>query len=290
MNEADGFSRTVAEKLKNPEELAKLGVDTPTGLFKMVSESPTGDPSQDIIIVDDRTVVIRVTDQNGKGINGAAVTLKFKDKDNRDVTKNAVTGTSNGKDGFAIITDMAGTRSGFLNIEKDGYRVLTQLDADLDGGSILIHKLTPTNAKDVYVRCADLEGSDLINKPNTISLTPNTTRDLNLTVLLSGGSMNHLRMQDLRIKAKNPSSGDREFKESSKTELGEKTIQFTYTKRWAEKLLDPDTVLKAKDVLTIEETHATIKPVEINMKVKDAVVEKATWNNIKFSIVGAGGS
>ncbi len=290
VNEADGFSRTVAEKLKNPEELAKLGVDTPTGLFKMVSESPTGDPSQDIIIVDDRTVVIRVTDQNGKGINGAAVTLKFKDKDNRDVTKNAVTGTSNGKDGFAIITDMAGTRSGFLNIEKDGYRVLTQLDADLDGGSILIHKLTPTNAKDVYVRCADLEGSDLINKPNTISLTPNTTRDLNLTVLLSGGSMNHLRMQDLRIKAKNPSSGDREFKESSKTELGEKTIQFTYTKRWAEKLLDPDTVLKAKDVLTIEETHATIKPVEINMKVKDAVVEKATWNNIKFSIVGAGGS
>ncbi|MFR9059987.1 hypothetical protein [Eubacterium callanderi] len=138
VNEADGFSRTVAEKLKSPEELAKLGVDTPTGLFKMVSESPTGDPSQDIIIVDDRTVVIRVTDQNGKGINGAAVTLKFKDKDNRDVTKNAVTGTSNGKDGFAIITDMACTRPGFLNIEKDGYRVLTQLDADLDGGSILI--------------------------------------------------------------------------------------------------------------------------------------------------------
>ena len=40
VNEADGFSRTVAEKLKSPEELAKLGVDTPTGLFKMVSESP----------------------------------------------------------------------------------------------------------------------------------------------------------------------------------------------------------------------------------------------------------
>ena len=282
--DSDAYGRAVAENLKDPQELEKLNTNTPTDAFRI--EKP--DSETVITIVDDNAFVLRVLDSKKDGINGAAVTIKFKDKNGNIVTKQDISRNSGGADGYVVFNEMAGIRSGYLNVEKDSFRINTELDADLDGGMFRELILTPTNENDVYVRCMDMEGSDLLNKSETLSLTKSKTAPFNVTVLLSSGKdISKIQDTSLSLKATNPKDTSRNhiIDSNSKGQVDSKTLKFTYSQDWAKY----GAALKAEDVLSVVNTqNKDTVYLKSNLTVKNAIVDEPMYKDISLSILGGG--
>ena len=255
-------------------------------LTALAANGSSAGPSGGIYVVDDDSILIFVQDENGQPLNGAAVTIKT----TGGKVLNGVTQTQNGAGGSVTFTGLSGITSGFLNIEahnvgpnrnKD-YRIITELDIDMAGGTHIIRQLTPTNRDDVYVRCMSAGGAEMMNKSAKLWLTTMDTKPFDVTVLLaSGGGAGALNGRSLSLMA----NGTRVLRTVEGRSYDSYTKAFTFSEKWAQK----NGLLKDGDILTIKDNRGNVyQGQKVNLTIKDSPVEKPEYGDISISLLGKG--
>lgn len=314
--QADDYSDSIAERMKDSGYLATLQQDKENPAFRVIQidqndgsatavsggaaaasardymdsnyvpmlAGAPDDTGGAIYVVDDDSIIVIVEDLNGRRINGAAVTIKAS---NGKLFK-GTTSRQNGVDGTVAFTGMLGVTSGFLNIEAPNYRIVTELDIDIRGGTPpYLRKLTPTNPEDVYVRCISMGGAEAMNKPAKLWLTTmDNTKPFDFTVLLaSGGGVGKLSGKSLTLVATNNGSS-RNLPTISGRDYDGFTKAYVFSEKWAAK---NGGLLRDGDVLSIRDNAGkTYNDQKINVTIRNSPVGKPQYSDAGLGLLNKG--
>lgn len=248
-----------------------------------VRDSGGAAPETEVFIVDDTTLMFVVRDTAGAGINGVAVTVVINDKTYKGITK-----TSNGVDGVAIIENMAGLHSGFISLERDGYRIITEEDVDIVSGAPRKYTMVKTTKDDFYVRAMSIGGADMMNKDAALWLTPTKIDEaFSITITLANGeNANRLNGTDVILTLKRKGGDTKELARIKPTrKVGNYSQQYEISGKWAE--LGNNQQFQDGDTLVITDTagHTLAQP---KLQVKNSPLQDKGpfYKRMDYSLFG----
>ncbi len=189
------------------EDIAAISEDEETAAENAETIDDTW-VSTTVCFVSDESVAIRVTNEAGEGINNASVTVKIDQNDPITMTTSGMTDGETVGDGVAIINNISGTHSAFINISAQGYRGVTRVSQEIKGGDVLTFSLKEATEGEVYLRGVSIDGQDCydanydlyVSKKNLstyniiafVEMTgkaPSTLPDVNTLELCSNGTV-----------------------------------------------------------------------------------------------------
>ncbi|MBQ6654502.1 MAG: hypothetical protein IJM79_03145 [Erysipelotrichaceae bacterium] len=137
-----------------------------------------------IFVIDRTTVAFRVEDKNGEGIPGALVTISYKDTSGNQVTRSQYT-TTGGLPGLCGFDQMQDIPYIMVDVQAENYRAQTILDKRVNAGDILYYRLEDSPENDVYLRCVDLAGKDMLTEDTGLWLVESNSKPLEMRVIVT---------------------------------------------------------------------------------------------------------
>ena len=263
------------------------------------------DPTAVVYMVDREHVLIRVTKEDGTPIDGATVTIQLKDKDGNLVgqPQTAVTAPQQdpsgsdvpGTEGVVLFKTKDESCYGVMDVQYNGYRTRTLLDAELTGGTMQTVQLKPVGDAQYYLRCVDLAGADLLYDKTSLDLV-NLGSQMTFTVMLCRVNESTPWPQNVetnmelvavnkeveRIVSKAVTQEEFNQKHTGFlcTVKDAKTLSFTMTAAWGGATTE---LFKAGDTVKVRFSDPSVSA-ELGMTVQRAICPEATYSQYKFSL------
>lgn len=197
-----------------------------------------------IYVIDRNSIGVRVEDESGEGIGAALVTISYKDESGNTVTRSQYT-TDGNLPGIAGFDKMTGVNYIMIDVQAENYRAQTILDKRITPGDILYFRLKESPENDVYLRCADLAGKDMLTEDTGLYLVETGSQPLDMRVIVTAKGNKSLP-ESITLKDDNKERSITTFKNHSKIDLGDTvSYMFTQSEDWLKKggLLAQDDVL-----------------------------------------------
>ncbi|MBQ4252553.1 MAG: hypothetical protein II704_05855 [Erysipelotrichaceae bacterium] len=178
---------TVGSLLQGSGELAakagKLGLqETRKDLIEVID---TGSNATGYIFVIDRSSVgIRVANSKDEGIAGALVTISYTDGNGNTVTRSEYT-TGDELPGLCAFDNMTEVSYIMIDVQAEHYRAQTILDKKITAGDILHFQLEDSPENDVYLRCVDMGGKDMLTEDTNMFLVEKGSKPLEMRVIVT---------------------------------------------------------------------------------------------------------
>ncbi len=183
----DQSSENVAVLLQQNSDLTikanRIGLEeTGEDLYEIIE---TGNNETGYIYVINRdSLAFQVTDEDGEGIANALVTITYTDGSGNSVTRSQYT-TSGALSGLCAFDKMKEVNYATIDVQAQGYRAQTVLDKKIMAGDIVYYQLKESPADDVYLRCVDLEGKDLLLEDTAMTLVFDGSEPLEMRVIVT---------------------------------------------------------------------------------------------------------
>lgn len=260
------------------------------GLKTVSGDSIEGTASTKLFVIDEDILLVEVTDSDGNPLGGASVCITYKDSSGQTVTKRATTSDGSGSldiEGCCTFSGMTGKINGFIDIQKSGYHVSTSFNTDLSGGNTITRALVADKGGDeVYVRAADLEGSDILNSEMELSLIGKPT-NYKMSILVTNKSSNMpvVSVNAVNNKKSRTIKGSLSGRMGTYTELGNShTFLYECSDAWG---------TKGKQLFVHDDNISLSVDGEefpLSLKTLNAVVDKPMFEKFSFNLLGSGPS
>lgn len=286
----------------DPDEVARLlreatvGGDPGSVTFMEDTADPKPAEAETMVVAED-TVLIQVTDENGKPKNGVTVTLSWMEN-GVPKTRTGQTAKLGTKDGYLAIDEMKGEREGTIDVSCDGYRLITVLNRDISGDTVHKIQLIPTTDGDIYLRALDFGGVNLLDGDMVLSLATCATDPYAVTAIVARtggwGSRPILCLEDTH---RDSAAGVKYFTADKDWWYLDQTDSaiFTFTKRWSEIFNGNHRILTEGDTLSVVLQDPATKEYSLvskldNFSVEDSPVGEPISNQFSFDLFGMNGS
>lgn len=239
---------------------AEIGLqDTGKELIEVLkaSDNSTGY----IFVIDRDSVGIRVEDRKGEGIANALVTISYKDQNGATVTRAQYT-TDGELPGLCGFDKMNNVSYITIDVQAADYRAQTILDKRVDPGDILYFQLQDSPADDVYLRCVDMGGKNMLTEDTALYLVESGSRPLDMRVIVTAKGGKSLP-ETISLKDYHTERNIINFTDYSKIETGGVTSRmFTRSEDWMKKggLLQQDDIL----FFDLEDNKQVLELVSVN--------------------------
>lgn len=149
---------------------------------RVINESNSA--SEFILALNEDSIGIFVNETNGDPVKGAYVTIRYTDLDNKTQTRTVVTDDDLG---VAVFNKMKGIYFIAVDVQFEGYRKKTTLNQEIIPGKAIHKYIEPVNDNDLYIRCADLDGLDMMEYAGELTISDGDLFDQNLdyTIMVS---------------------------------------------------------------------------------------------------------
>ena len=197
-----------------------------------------------IFVIDRNSVAIRVENSDGEGIENALVTISYKDKDGKTVTRSQYT-TEGDLPGLAAFDKMNEVDQILIDVQAADYRAQTILDQAVTAGDILYFQLEDSPADDIYLRCVDMGGKNMWTEDSNLYLVESGSRPLDMRVIVTAKGSKSLP-DKITLKDNKSERSITDFTNYSRIDLGGTVSRmFTRSRDWMKKggLLKEDDVL-----------------------------------------------
>ena len=166
--------------------------------------------STTVVIVDNSNLLIRVLDEDGNGIPGAAVSVVTADLNYSDYTKE-ITGDPDSAGSVLInLGSETGKQDAFVNISCPGYRGITRVSETIEGGTVLTYVLHKANPGEIYLRGASLDGIDVYETNYELFINGQNQTEYDLTFFVEKvGEAPSILPDSLTLRSNGISKNDR---------------------------------------------------------------------------------
>ena len=197
-----------------------------------------------IFVIDRNSVAVRVEDLNGEGIANALVTISYKDKNGNSITRSQYT-SDGGLPGLCGFDKMSDVTYIMIDVQAENYRAQTILDKRVTTGDALYFQLKESPADDIYLRCVDMAGTDMLTEDANLYLVESGSRALDMRVIVTARGNKSLP-EKITLKDDNTERSITDFSNYTQVELGTTVSRmFTLSRDWMKK----DGLLRQDDVL-----------------------------------------
>lgn len=211
----------------------------------LVEVVDSGDNATGYIFVIDRdSVAVRVENSKGEGIGNALVSISYKNKDGETVNRAQYT-TDGQLPGLTAFDKMSDVSYILIDVQAADYRAQTILDQQVTTGDMLYFQLEDSPADDVYLRCVDMGGKNMLTDDSNLYLVESGSRPLDMRVIVTAKGSKSLP-DKITLKDDHTERSVTDFTNYSRIELGGTVSRmFSRSEDWMKKggLLKEDDVL-----------------------------------------------
>ena len=219
-----------------------------------------------IFVIDRTSVGFRVEDENGEGIPGALVTISYKDAGGNQVTRAQYTSTE-GIQGLCGFDQMQDVDYIMIDIQAEHYRAQTILDKRVNAGDILYYCLEESPENDIYLRCVDLAGKDMLTEDTGLFLVQSGSQPLEMRVIVTATG-NRSLPSSITLRDNNSERSIASFSNHSEVSPGGTVSRmFTNKQDW----MKQGGLLKQDDILVFD--LGVGEQVLTNVRVRNALVQ-----------------
>ena len=197
-----------------------------------------------IFVVDRNSVSVRVENSKGEGIGNALVSISYKDKEGKTVNRAQYT-TDDKLPGLTAFDKMNDVDYIMIDVQAADYRAQTILDQQVTTGVVLYFQLEDSPADDVYLRCVDMGGKNMLTEDSNLYLVESGSRPLDMRVIVTAKGNKSLP-DKITLKDDHTERSVTDFTNYTRIELGGTVSRmFTRSEDWMKKggLLKEDDVL-----------------------------------------------
>ena len=222
-----------------------------------------------IFVIDRDSLAFAVQDKNGNGIGNALVTISYKDVNGTTVTRSQYT-TSDKSKGLCAFDKMKDVTYVVIDVQADGYRAQTVLDKRINAGDILYYQLESSHENDVYLRCADLGGKDILFEDTLLSLVDSGSSPLKMRIIVTATGSSTLP-DSVSLKEGNTKRSISRFSHATSVTPGAGISRmYESTQDWMKK----GGILKPDDLLSFEVSGESLDL--LHARVRNALFQPGT--------------